>query len=79
MRGRNGTFQVRIKLLGRRDGDDVPGIGKTARVGKFSTYTDARRAAESWWDDPSFHWEAEVVFGKDPGCGRPALEQEAQP
>jgi len=51
-------WTVRVKLLGRRDGAFVPGIGKSRCVGFFTSWSSAKQAALSWDNDPTFAWSA---------------------
>lgn len=51
-------WTVQLTLLGRRNGEPVPGVGSVVYRGSFSSYTDARVAVESWERDPDFMWKA---------------------
>lgn len=51
-------WTVQLTLLGRRNGDPVPGVGSTRFRGSFASYTDARTAVDSWERDPDFLWKA---------------------
>lgn len=57
----NRKWTVRVTLLGRRDESSVPRVGESQSIGRFASWAEARRAAESWLDDPTFIWKAEAV------------------
>jgi hypothetical protein len=60
-RGRPANWFVRVTLLGRRDGGPVPGVGDSERIGPLRSYTEARRAVQSWESDPKYRWAAHAV------------------
>lgn len=51
-------WTVQLTLLGRRNGQPVPGIGDVRYRGRFSSYSAAREAVDSWERDPEFIWKA---------------------
>ena len=55
------TWSVRVKLLGRRDGKPVKGVGESEHIGRFRSYTAAKKAVAIWEADPTHQWAAHAV------------------
>lgn len=51
-------WTVQLTLLGRRNGEPVPGVGSTVYRGSFASYSVAREAVDAWERDPDFIWKA---------------------